>query len=330
MAGGHGDGRSQLHRHGALSVAVVTPGADGAVGQQRHRVEGAGGHALDRGQAVRGAELPQGVGAPAPELSGGVEGIAVDEAPGDGDRIGQFGRIGAHFAPPGDEVPGRPRELPHRTDSQDIDARSLGFPLDAAFQLGLEGVAARVGAFDAEEHQGRIRLARQSPAIAIPLVGGVVGHHLLVGRVGRIAPLGRRIIRDDGDVGLQREGLQRQRTQSQQVAAEELAIPVGGQEQGHAGLVARQCIGRELRQVVGSVAVGVGHEGVAAEAQFLNVAETVTIGVGFRKRLGPRRQRGIRSEGAENDAEGSGQPQQPERRGKQAMQQREAHGRLWQ
>ena len=114
-------------------------------------------------------------------------------------------------------------------------------------------------------------------AVAEPLIGGVVGDHFLVGGVGGAASLWRRIVGDDGDVGLERQGFERQRSQSEEISAEQLSIPVGGLEEGNAVLVAGQRVGCEFRKVVGAIPVGIHDEWITAKTQFLHIAEAVTV-----------------------------------------------------
>ena len=168
-------------------------------------MEGPCGDSLNWGQAVGGAELAEGVGSPSPKFSISIEGIAVDEAPGDGDGVGQFLGGGADFASPNHQFAGRSRKLPQRTDSQDINAGPFGFALKGALQLGLQRVTTGFWSFDSEKNQVHIGLAGQGLAIPIPLVGGVIGEDGSVGGVGRGASVRRGIVGDDGDVGLERE-----------------------------------------------------------------------------------------------------------------------------
>ena len=171
-------------------------------------MEGPCGDILNWRQAIGGAELAEGVGSPSQKFSIRIEGIAVDEASGDGDGGGQFRGSGADFASPNHEFTGRSRKLPQRTDSQDINAGPFGFALKGALQLSLQCVTTGIWAFDAEKNQVHIGLAGQGLAVPVPLVGGVIGEDGDVGGVGRGASVRRGIVGDDRDVGLEREGFE--------------------------------------------------------------------------------------------------------------------------
>ena len=171
-------------------------------------MEGPCGDSLNWGQAIGGTELAEGVGSPSPKFSISIEGIAVDEAPGDGDGVGQFRGSGADFASPNHEFTGRSRKLPQRMDSQDINPGPFGLVLEGALQSGFQRVTTGFWSFDAEKNQVHIGLAGQGLAVPIPLVGGVIGDDGVVGGVGRVASVRRGIVRDDRDVGLEREGFE--------------------------------------------------------------------------------------------------------------------------
>ena len=66
----------------------------------------------------------------------------MDEAPGDGDGVGQFRGGGADFPPPNHEFTSRSRKIPQGTDSQDVDPGSLGFTLNCRLQSGFQCVTA--------------------------------------------------------------------------------------------------------------------------------------------------------------------------------------------
>ena len=66
----------------------------------------------------------------------------MDEAPGDGDGVGQFRGGGADFPPPNREFTGRSRKFPQGTGSQDVDPGTLGFTLNRGLQSGLQRVSA--------------------------------------------------------------------------------------------------------------------------------------------------------------------------------------------
>ena len=141
MTGGHGDGLGQFRWNRCLPKAIVAPGSNGAVGQERQGVETAGGNILDRRQGDGSAELAQGVGAPSEQFSGGIKGVAVDEASGDRDRVAHLRRVRADLPAPDHQVPGRSWKLPQGTGSQYVDPGALGFTLNRGLQLGFECVA---------------------------------------------------------------------------------------------------------------------------------------------------------------------------------------------